>query len=123
MQWPTPNKLLNQDAHKCSVEEDVPLKITTYSPDLPPSSIIVLDLYRTYLNSLPPGTSVGTFTVAKESTVLRVIYLDINHQDTVGSIIDPGSEIIATPSTLNSVYCWCVNIGVGRTTTVKLHFN
>jgi hypothetical protein len=42
---------IEEDTHKCSVEEDVPLKITTYSPDLPPGSIIVPDLYKTYLNS------------------------------------------------------------------------
>jgi hypothetical protein len=63
----------------------------------------------------PPGTSIGTFTVAKESTALRAIYLDINHQDTVESIIDPGSEIIAMSKDI------CHDLGLSYNPTIHMN--
>jgi hypothetical protein len=57
--------------------------------------IIVPDPYETYLMSLSPGEIPEVLTVAKESHALRAVNLLVDGQEQVGSIVDPGSQIVA----------------------------
>jgi hypothetical protein len=77
-------------------EEDTPVKITMHSDSLPPGSIIIPDPYESYPNSLPTGKNAESFYIAKDSMALQLGYLNINNQDSIESVIDPSSEIIAT---------------------------
>src|SRR5271154_5108000 len=58
-------------------------------------AIVIPDKYDTYLKSLQPGEKPEVMVIAKESLALRSINLLIDNKDEIGSIIDPGSQIVA----------------------------
>ena len=60
----------------------------------PPGSLIIPDLYETYLKTLPAGVVPRQLIVAKESSALCSIFPLVDHQPQVKSIIDPSSQII-----------------------------
>ena len=61
----------------------------------PPGTIIIPDMYETYLKSLQPGQVPQPLIVAKESSALRSIIPLVDHQQEVKCVIDPGSQVIA----------------------------
>ena len=58
-------------------------------------AIIVADPYETYINSLQPGQIPEPFVVAKDSHSIRAVQMDVDGDNTVESVVDPGSSIIA----------------------------
>jgi hypothetical protein len=59
------------------------------------TKIFLADPYKTYLNALGPGDEPEPFVVTKESNSIRSVMMDINGKDSVESIVDSGSAIIA----------------------------
>jgi hypothetical protein len=57
--------------------------------------IIVPDYYETFYNNLLPDKDRPPIVVAKESHALRSIALQVNNQNFVKGVVDPGSQIIA----------------------------
>ncbi|EIM84042.1 uncharacterized protein STEHIDRAFT_61979 [Stereum hirsutum FP-91666 SS1] len=67
-----------------------------HQPGTPlPGSLVIPDVYETYLKSLPPGATLDTLVVSQESAALRAINPLVDHQLHVECILDPGSQIIA----------------------------
>ncbi|KAF8230997.1 hypothetical protein L208DRAFT_1279149 [Tricholoma matsutake] len=62
-----------------------------FSPDM----IIVPDLYETYISSLRPGEIPQPFVVAKETSSIRSVIMDVHGNNQVESVVDPGSSIIS----------------------------
>jgi hypothetical protein len=69
--------------------------ISITQADITPVEVIVPDPYECYLSSLDPGQAVETLTVAKESHSLRSVFLLVDNNTHVESIIDPGCQIVA----------------------------
>jgi len=63
--------------------------------DIVPVSVVVPDPYECYLSTLSPGELAEPLTVAKVSHALRSVFLLVNNQEHVESIIDPGCQIVA----------------------------
>jgi hypothetical protein len=59
------------------------------------TEIFLTDPYETYLNALGPGEEPEPFSVAKDSSSIRSIVMDINGRDPVESVVDGRSAIIA----------------------------
>jgi hypothetical protein len=59
------------------------------------TEIFLADPYETYLNALGPGDEPEPFVVAKESNSIRSVVMDINGKDSVESVVDGGSAIVA----------------------------
>jgi hypothetical protein len=59
------------------------------------TEIFLADPYETYLNALGPGDEPKPFVVVKESNSIRSVVMDINGKDSVESVVDSGSAIIA----------------------------
>jgi hypothetical protein len=57
--------------------------------------IVVPDPYETYISSLEPGQITQPFVIAKESHGIRLIYMNVNGERNIESVINPGSAIIA----------------------------
>ena len=64
--------------------------VSSASSAPPAGSLVIPDPYKTYLKTLPPGAVPDTLVVAKELLALRSIFLLVDHQQHVESIIDPG---------------------------------
>src|ERR1700677_4072666 len=58
-------------------------------------AIVIPDKYNTYLKSLRPGEKPEVMVIAKESLALQSINFLVDNKDEIGSIIDPGSQIVA----------------------------
>ena len=56
---------------------------------------VIPDPYECYLNSLAPGQEPELLTVTKESHALRSIFLLVDNQERIESIVDPGCQIVA----------------------------
>jgi hypothetical protein len=63
--------------------------------DITPVSLVVPDPYKCYLSTLSPGELAEPLTVARDSHSLQLVFLLINNQEHIESIIDPGCQIIA----------------------------
>ncbi|KAF8232125.1 hypothetical protein L208DRAFT_1273557 [Tricholoma matsutake] len=59
-----------------------------------PDTIIVPDPYETYISSLRPGEIPQPFIVAKETSLIRSVIMDVHGNNQVESVVDPGSSII-----------------------------
>jgi hypothetical protein len=59
------------------------------------TEIILADPYKTYLNALGPGDKPEPFVIAKELNSIRSVIMDINSKDSIESVIDGGSAIVA----------------------------
>jgi hypothetical protein len=57
--------------------------------------IVIPDPYETYISSLEPGQITQPFVITKESHGIRLIYMNVNGERNIKSVIDPGSSIIA----------------------------
>jgi hypothetical protein len=86
-----PSKWKEQVTSKC-----VPL-IGDNMPSEPSQNteIFLADPYDPYLNVLGPGDEPNPFVVAKESNSIRSVVMDINGKDSVESVVDGGSAIVA----------------------------
>ncbi|KAF8231038.1 hypothetical protein L208DRAFT_1472736 [Tricholoma matsutake] len=60
-----------------------------------PNTIIVPDPYKTYISSLRPGEIPQPFVVAKETSSIRSVIMDVHGNNQVESVVDPGSSIIS----------------------------
>jgi hypothetical protein len=78
------------------------------------SAIVIPDPYETYINSLQPGDIPEPFVVAKESHSIRAVLMDINGKNTVESIVDPGSSIIAMSEDI------CHELGLAYDPSIRL---
>jgi predicted aspartyl protease len=58
------------------------------------TKIFLTDPYETYLNMLGPGEEPEPFSIAKDSSSIRSIVMDINGKDPIESVVDSGSSII-----------------------------
>jgi hypothetical protein len=82
-------------------KEQVTLKRVPLVGDNMPSEpsrnteIFLADPYKTYLNALGPGDEPEPFVVAKESNSIRSVVMDINGKDSVESVVNGGSAIVA----------------------------
>jgi hypothetical protein len=56
---------------------------------------VIPDPYECYLQTLAPGQEPELLTVAKESHALRSIFLLVDNQERIESIVDPGCQIVA----------------------------
>jgi len=92
-----------------------PAQIISQDRTPPPSSIIIPDPYKTYLNSLGPGITLDVLTVAKELHALQSLMMLVNNQTHVESIIDPGSQIIAMSDTI------CHDLGLHYDPQIQLN--
>jgi hypothetical protein len=79
------------------------------------NSITIPDPYETYLNNLCPGQIPEAYTVARESYALRSVLMEINKTDSVESVIDPGSQIIAMSEAV------CHDLSLHYDPTIKVH--
>jgi hypothetical protein len=68
---------------------------TTATGDMPVGSIVAQDPYLQYLENLPPEERPRQVYVARESAPLQVVYPVINHNDTIESVLDSGSQIVS----------------------------
>jgi hypothetical protein len=59
------------------------------------TEIFLANPYETYLNALGPGDKPEPFVVTKESNSIRSVIMDINGKDSVESVVDGGSAIVA----------------------------
>jgi hypothetical protein len=59
------------------------------------TEIFLADPYGTYLNALGPGDEPELFVIVKELNSIRLVVMDINGKDSVESIVDSGSAIVA----------------------------
>jgi hypothetical protein len=64
-------------------------------PDDEETSIIIPDVYETYINSSAPGQRPIPLNIAQESHALQSIMMVIDNREEVEGIIDLGSQIIA----------------------------
>jgi hypothetical protein len=80
-----------------TLSEDIPYatNFAANAAEPPTGSTVIPDVYETYLKTLRAGQPPEDLVVAKESHSLRSMHLVIDNQETVESIIDPGSQIIA----------------------------
>jgi hypothetical protein len=58
-------------------------------------AIYLEDPYETYLSSLCPGDIPEPFIIAKDLHSIRSVLMEIKGRNSVESVIDPGSSIIA----------------------------
>jgi len=83
----------------------------------PPGSLVIQDPYEQYLSSLRPGEHPdhNRLTVAKESHALRSVLMLVDNQESVESIIDPGSQIIAMSEAV------CHDLGIIYDPSIRLN--
>jgi hypothetical protein len=89
------NVLLNTEESKPYDPDELPYATNPTFSTPPPGSLIIPDPYESYLTNLRPGEVPEILTVAKESYALRSIHMLVDNQETIESIVDPGSQIIA----------------------------
>jgi hypothetical protein len=87
--------LINSETTKPYSDDELPYATNAAFSTPPPGALVIPDPYESYLTSLRPGDRPEVLTVAKESYALRSIHMLVDNQETIKSIVDPGSQIIA----------------------------
>ncbi|KAF8219639.1 hypothetical protein L208DRAFT_1062899, partial [Tricholoma matsutake] len=79
-----------------------------------PDTIIVPDLYETYISSLQPGEIHQPFVIAKETSLIRSVIMDVHGNNQVESIVNPGSSIISMAEDV------CHKLGLAYNSSIRL---
>ncbi|KAF8219698.1 hypothetical protein L208DRAFT_1338495, partial [Tricholoma matsutake] len=79
-----------------------------------PDAIIVPDPYETYISSLRPGEIPQPFIVAKETSSIRSVIMDVHGNNQVESVVDPGSSIISMAEDV------CHELGLAYDSLIRL---
>jgi hypothetical protein len=92
--------LLSPEVHMKWKEQVMSKRVPIVGDNMPaePSGntkIFLTDLYETYLNMLGPGEEPEPFSIAKDSSSIWSIVMDINGKDPVKSVINGSSAIVA----------------------------
>jgi hypothetical protein len=96
----TPKRVNPAATDKSVLEYDAALPFTPDAdiyPAFSHNALVIPDPFDTYVNGLPPGEipDPDRLTVAKDSHALRCLPMTVNHCETIDSVVDPGSQIIA----------------------------